>query len=159
MAIKRFKRDNFGNGIHSEFFIDSADDLEVIEDIYDCELGDRAFTPTGTEYIRHSDDFDGDLWVLVSKQGDSDGSGEGSDSSGSGLVVRVIQDEQTLKYTLDKTYAEIYEAFSMGRMVVLAGETSLSAITSADNTSCKVEFGSDSFVANSSDDYPTVDEK
>lgn len=112
MAIKRFRQDNFGNGIHSEFFIDSAEDLEVIEDIYDCDLGDKALTPDGVEYVRHSDDFNGDLWVLASGQGDS---------GGGGLVVHEILEtiEGDEEYVLDKTYNEIFASFSTGAPVVI----------------------------------------
>ena len=112
MAIKRFKRDNFGNGIHSEFFIDSADDLEVIEDMYDCELGDRAFTPTGAEYVRHSDEFEGDLWEEVS--GDNS-----SGSDGGMLVVQTTFDESTGTITLAETWQSIFDNMSGGKLVVV----------------------------------------
>ena len=113
MAIKRFKRDNFGNGIHSEFFIDSADDLEVIEDIYDCELGDKAFTPSGAEYVRHSDEFEGDLWILVSDQ-------HGSDSSGGGGGVMqcvILRDPDTGDYIADKSFADVFSVIYDGETV------------------------------------------
>ena len=153
MAIKRFKRDNFGNGIHSEFFIDSVEDLEVIEDIYDCELGDKAFTPAGAEYVRHPDDFDGDLWVLVSKQGGSDGSGEGS-----GGMMLVTYD-RTSGFA-NKTFKEVWDAVLEGQIVIHgidstddSGFVSFYALESLDKTGFQANFGNNSLIADSENGY------
>lgn len=77
MSFKLFKKDNFFNGTHQEFLIDSKNDLIALETSFDCELGDKAFTPNGTMYTRHSDDFEGDLWEEIKET-----SGGGSDGGG-----------------------------------------------------------------------------
>lgn len=83
MSFKLFKKDNFFNGTHQEFLIDSKNDLTALETSFDCELGDKAFTPNGTMYTRHSDDFEGDLWEEI-KETSGGGSGGGGDGGVSG---------------------------------------------------------------------------
>lgn len=90
MAIKLFKVDNFHYGIHQEFFIDGEDDLEQIENEYECELGDKAYTPDGTIYMRHSDDFDGDLWDIVKSNSESENSLPAITTDDNGNVLTVV---------------------------------------------------------------------
>lgn len=104
MAIKLFKVDNFHYGIHQEFFIDGEDDLEQIENEYECELGDKAYTPDGTIYMRHSDSYSGDKWAVKSSSNNSN-QGEG------GLSPSILKVElNELGTTLNKTWAEISTA-------------------------------------------------
>lgn len=70
MAFKLFKKDNFGYGTHQEFLIDDANDLEEIEKNFNCELGDKAHASDGKIYTRHSDNYDEDLWEIVSINGE-----------------------------------------------------------------------------------------
>lgn len=96
MAIKLFKVDNFHSGLHKEFFIDGESDLEQIEVEFDCELGDKAYTPNGTIYTRHSDEFDGDLWEEIEVSGGSSENSEEEESSKKGLEVFLIDSENMI---------------------------------------------------------------
>lgn len=95
MAIKLFKVDNFHYGIHQEFFIDSEDDLEQIEIEYNCELGDKAYLPSGEVYIRHSDGYSGDKWII-----------EGSGGSESSLPTVTTDDNGDVLTVIDGTWAK-----------------------------------------------------
>lgn len=66
MAVKLAKKNNVFNMQVRTFYIDSVDDLAVIETQYDCGIGDRAELPDGTVYCRHSDGYTGDLWSVRS---------------------------------------------------------------------------------------------
>ena len=66
MAVKLAKKNNVYNMQVRTFYIDSVDDLAVIETQYDCGIGDRAELPDGTVYCRHSDGYTGDLWAVRS---------------------------------------------------------------------------------------------
>lgn len=72
MAVKLFKRDNFFYGLHQEFFVDGEEDLVQIEIDFDCELGDKAYAPDGSIWVRHSDNFDGELWEVFKKGNSKD---------------------------------------------------------------------------------------
>lgn len=105
MAIKLFKVDNFYYGIHQEFLIDEKEDLEQIEIDFNCGLGDKAFVPDGTVYVRHSDEFEGELWEEETAEV----------SSGGAIVAYVSYDEDEGIYTLDKTAGELKEAVLSGK--------------------------------------------
>lgn len=119
MAIKLIKKDNLGFGTYQEFMIDSEDDLEVIEDIYDCELGDKAYTVDGRIFTRHSDSFDGDLWKATSAQEGSDSEQEDNVAGGVFIVTVTASYGETAELenvTADKTVAEIIAAYEAGLM-------------------------------------------
>ena len=74
MGIKKIKENGEYNSITKTFLIDSTSDFTTIETNYNCDIGDIAISPDGTEYIRHSNDVAGDKWV---KYSDSSGGGGG----------------------------------------------------------------------------------
>lgn len=135
MAIKLFKVDNFHSGLHKEFFIDGESDLEQIEVEFDCELGDKAYAPNGTIYIRHSDEFDGDLWEEIKNEdnnGDSDSNLPDVTAADNGDVLTVVNgawdkatpsggDIFTVNFNTqngqyDRTWQEIYDAIAAGKI-------------------------------------------
>lgn len=71
MAIIKLKEGLLFNNYHQHFLIDSNSDLTLLEATYNCQLGDVAELPSGNYYIRHSNDYQGDLWELI----ETDGSG------------------------------------------------------------------------------------
>ena len=71
MAIKLYKENSCFNIYHQCFLIESSDDLAIIESTYHCQQGDKALLPDGSFYIRHSDDYSGNLWEL--NEGGSEG--------------------------------------------------------------------------------------
>lgn len=142
MAIKLFKVDNFSYGIHQEFLIDEKEDLEQIEIDFNCGLGDKAFVPDGTVYVRHSDGFEGELWeeeiaengggsslpdYSEASDGDvlsiEDGEPAWKTPSSGALYVTItaLPDPETQELTIitsDKTYAEIDAAMTAGTPVI-----------------------------------------
>ena len=66
MGVVKLKDENSFNIYHQTFLIDDDTDLNTLEQTYNCSFGDEARTPDGTVYIRHSDDFTGDKWVVKS---------------------------------------------------------------------------------------------
>lgn len=118
MAFKLFKKDNFGYGTHQEFLIDDFEDLSEIEKNFDCELGDRAYTPDGKIYIRHSDNYDEDLWELVEIESDSeDSSGSENEPDVFTVTIKEKFSGGIVDYA-DKTYAEIDAAYKDGKLIV-----------------------------------------
>lgn len=100
MAIKLAKKNNVFNILQRTFYIDDESDLETIEAEYDCGIGDIAECPDGTIYRRHSDGYDGELWV---KKGSSGGGGGGSGlpdvaaaDDGKTMVVQKVKTKETL---------------------------------------------------------------
>lgn len=75
MAIQLEKENGKFNIYIQHFLIDSAADLQTLESEYTCHQGDKAELPDGSYYLRHSDDYQGDLWELVKSSGGSGGSG------------------------------------------------------------------------------------
>ena len=71
MAIIKLKEGHSFNIYHQHFLIDSDSDLTLLETTYNCQIGDIAELPNGNYYIRHSNDYQGDLWELI----ETDGSG------------------------------------------------------------------------------------
>ena len=98
MAVKLAKKNNQFNMQVRTFYIDSVDDLAVIETQYDCGIGDRAELPDGTVYCRHSDGYGGDLWE---KKGSSGGGGGGS---GSVLPAVTTSDNGDILAVVDGTW-------------------------------------------------------
>ena len=74
MSIQKIKEGNSFNSYIQSFLIDSADDLDNLEQEFHCGFGDEARTPDGTIYVRHSDGYSGDKWTIKSS-GSSGGSG------------------------------------------------------------------------------------
>lgn len=64
MAIQLMQENGEYNIIVKHFLVDSIDDLSDLENEYECSIGDKVELPDGTIYIRHSDDYQGDLWEL-----------------------------------------------------------------------------------------------
>lgn len=120
MGVQKLKDENSFNIYHQTFLIDDDTDLDTLEQQFHCSFGDEARTPDGTVYIRHSDDFTGDKWVV--KSSGSSGGGSSSDS-GSGLVISLTYDETGPSWTMNKTFQEIWDAFSAGRAVVVKDDS------------------------------------
>lgn len=91
--IQLEKENSSFNIYEQHFLIDSESELQTLENEYTCRQGDKAELPDGSYYLRHSDDYQGDLWELVKSSG---GSGSGSsdlppitsDDDGSFLVAK-----------------------------------------------------------------------
>lgn len=69
MAIQLEKENNKFNIYEQHFLIDSKNDLQTLESEYTCHQGDKAELPDGSYYMRHSDNYQGDLWELVKSCG------------------------------------------------------------------------------------------
>lgn len=65
MAIQLEKENSKFNIYEQHFLIDSAADLQILENQYSCHQGDRAELPDGSYYLRHSDSYQGELWELA----------------------------------------------------------------------------------------------
>ena len=171
MGIKLAKKNNQYNMQRRTFYIDSADDLDTIETEYDCGIGDLAELPDGTTYCRHSDGYDGDLWE---KRGSGRSPGGGGSGSSGTMVVHDVEG------ILDKTWQEIYDAFSSGTLVLLftsfkdeeQDSTTLlilfyTNLETIDHTTCILQFTALDpnggtyglrYYADSADGYPVLDE-
>ena len=64
MAIQLMQENGEYNIKNQHFLIDETSDLTNLENEYSCSMGDRVELPDGTIYVRHSDEFEGDLWEL-----------------------------------------------------------------------------------------------
>ena len=64
MAIQLMQENGEYNIKNQHFLIDATSDLTNLENEYSCSMGDRVELPDGTIYVRHSDEFEGDLWEL-----------------------------------------------------------------------------------------------
>lgn len=64
MAIQLMQENGEYNIKSQHFLIDEENDLVNLESEYSCSMGDRAELPDGTIYVRHSDEYQGDLWEL-----------------------------------------------------------------------------------------------
>jgi len=156
MGIKLAKKNNQFNMQRRTFYIDSADDLEIIEAEYDCGIGDLAELPDGTTYCRHSDGYDGDLWE---KRGSSKSGGGGGGSDSSVLVVHDVEG------TLDKTWQEIYDAVMSNRVCFIGsssdaenwGDLYLLVNIQWSEGSYAVSNGNATYYADSPNDYPVSD--
>ncbi|MBR4155366.1 MAG: hypothetical protein IKU01_01505 [Bacteroidales bacterium] len=62
MAFLKVKEGNSYNVCIQHFLIDSIDDLDEIEASFNPHFGDEAETISGEIYVRHSDDYEGNLW-------------------------------------------------------------------------------------------------
>lgn len=136
MAIQLLKENDRFNTYHQHFLIDGSDDLTSLEANYKCQMGDIVEAVDGTRYIRHSDEYSGDLWE---EAGSSSSGGSGlpnyseanngdvlsiedgepawkEQSGGDMFVVTLLQDDATTKWTADKTYAEIMAAYGAGKI-------------------------------------------
>lgn len=67
MAIQLMQENGEYNIKSQHFLIDETSDLTSLENEYSCSMGDKAELPNGIIYVRHSDEFDGDLWELKEK--------------------------------------------------------------------------------------------
>ena len=99
MAIQLIKENSKFNIYHQHFLIDNADELTTLESTYEAHFGDRAELPNGIIYIRHSDDYQGDLWEIMQNSG---GGGSGSSlpsvtSDDNGDFLAVIDGEWNKK--------------------------------------------------------------
>ena len=140
MAIQLFKENEAFNVKSQHFLIDSTDELTNIESIYNCKQGDKAELPDGTIYVRHSDDHQGDKWVVKSASGggsslpdvttndkgkylhtnESTGVLEWIEAAGSNGVLMVtytVDENDSTTATCDHTFAEILSAFNGGAFV------------------------------------------
>lgn len=69
MAIQLEKENSKFNIYEQHFLIDSKNDLQTLESEYSCHQGDKAELPDGSYYLRHSDDYQGELWELAKSSG------------------------------------------------------------------------------------------
>lgn len=93
MAIKLMKVNNSFNIQIQHFYIDNISDLDIIEDEYECQIGDIAELPDGAKYRRHSDDYSGNLWEYYTGGGSSGNSSLPSiDEEDIGKNLSVIED-------------------------------------------------------------------
>lgn len=67
MAVQKIKEGNVFNVYNQSFLIDETSDLDELENEYTCLMGDKAQLPDGTIYVRHSDEFQGELWEEIEK--------------------------------------------------------------------------------------------
>lgn len=88
MSIVKLKDENSFNIYHQTFLIDDNTDLDTLEQTYNCNLGDEARLPDGTIYVRHSNDYQGDLWEKIeNKSGGSSLPSVSSTDNGDVLTV------------------------------------------------------------------------
>ena len=90
--IQLEKENSSFNIYEQHFLIDSESELQTLESEYTCRQGDKAELPDGSYYLRHSDDYQGDLWELVKSSSGGSGSSDlppiTSDDDGSFLVAQ-----------------------------------------------------------------------
>lgn len=67
MTVQKIKEGNVFNVYNQSFLIDETSDLDELENEYTCLMGDKAQLPDGTIYVRHSDEFQGELWEEIEK--------------------------------------------------------------------------------------------
>lgn len=154
MAIQKIKDGKSFNIYHQHFLIDNENELTSLEATFKCHMGDRAELPNGTVYVRHSDNFQGDLWELM----------EGSSGGQEGSNVLTINLDITTQ-ALDKTWAEI-SAADVAVILLPVGDSKarLFVSSTSHDTAYDVQalFGAGStpavmnFTTNSADDYPIL---
>lgn len=102
MAIRLMQENGEYNIKNQLFLIDEENDLVNLENQYSCSMGDRAELPDGTIYVRHSDEYQGDLWEFDELSGGINKLPE-VDSSDNGKVLKVVDGKwnkgsQTMNY-------------------------------------------------------------
>ena len=107
MAIQKIKEGKFFNVYHQTFLIDDNTDLDTLEQTYNCNLGDEAKLPDGTIYVRHSNDYQGDKWVV--KSSGSSGSNDGR----SDLPAVTSDDNGDVLTVVDGTWAKATPSSSL----------------------------------------------
>ena len=90
MAIQLLQENGKFNTVIKHFLIDDENDLTNLDTEYVCTMGDKAELPNGTIYIRHSDDFQGDLW----EERNSNSSNSSSENNDFTIVTLTVENNE-----------------------------------------------------------------
>lgn len=164
MAIQLVQENGEYNIKSQHFLIDEENDLVNLESEYSCSMGDRAELPDGTIYVRHSNDYQGDKWVVKSS-----GSSESSDTGP--RLIRIPYTVEGSIVTMGMTWQEIVDAANAGNFLFMAGadladwsdavsSSFMNAYIHEDTTYCVMMQTYDyyrEFTTETADGYPTGD--